>query len=370
MMFHDASRADTATTRGWSRTKKAGSFDATDTIEEIRLRTTRMGQNAWSKDGILRIEGMMSLRLRVKTAVRDVLHGGFFDLSCMSGVNYDKMKTEMEIYLSYLSKGAKEYAVTDQKKESHIRHMIDCCMCAEWEFAAEKCKEALIEFCLEGGAWGRYAPKALMSNISKYDSNPAVENGMDPVVLCIDVLESMGMDVMHLYKKYWKEKAAVCARFVGHLLKGDKRHARRVALVGLERFPDSRLVAARAIEAVNSFDSEEKEDEDDVMLSVWCAMYVTHLNPEYYTMARASASWSKEWARRLATMLAAQKSFDEELEVLDDAGLDGEMLVAFVHDGTVRAAVRYKERMIKDHPDQYYSNAHKFLYIPYPRFRS
>ena len=335
---------------GNSGISDAGSSDVSMRIAKAKDKAAERCKDKWSKDGILRIEGMMGLRSKVKMYVKSSWYDTFSDL--VQSKPEDEQKAVMEVYLSYLNKGAKEYAVTDKKKESHIRLLIQCCMEADWAFAAEKCKEALIKICLEDG-WGKCAPKALESNMSKHGSNPAITNGMDPVILCADVLDRIGMDVSQLCRKHWRHKDVICAKFVGYLLKKDRRHARRVALVGLEIFPSSSLVAAKAIEAVDG------DNDGNVMLKVWCAMYATHLDAEYYEMARASASWSKEWARNLAALLAAQKSFDEELEVLDDAGLDGEMLTAFVHDGTIRAAVRYKERMTADHPDRYYEMCHR-----------
>ena len=348
MTLFDADGARTDAETGGGKGNNDADHTPMRTVEDWDMTATKWCKDAWSKDGLLRIEGMMRLRRNVKRCVKASWYDRLTSFGYTLEKTEDEQRAEMEVYLSYLDKGAKEYAVTDKKKESHVRLLIECCMEADWAFAAEKCKEALIKICLEGGAWGKCAPKALESNMSKHGSNPAVKNGMDPVILRADVMEQMGMDVSQLCREYWKYKDAICAKFVGYLLKKDRRHARRVALVGLDIFPDSSLVAAKALEAV------DYNDDEDVMLKVWCAMYATHLDPEYYKMARTSESWNNVWARDLAALLATLELFDEELEVLDDAGLDGEMLAAFVHDGTVRAAVRYKERMTADHPDLYY----------------
>ena len=341
---------DTVGAGGNNGVGDAGSHDVPmRTIEYGAKKATKFCKREWSKDGILRMEGMMGLRSHVKRHVKSSLYDSFFYLDRIQRPTVDEQKEEMEVYLSYLNKGAKEYALTDKKKESHIRLLISCCMEADWEFAAEKCKEALIKICLEGDVWGKCAPKALESNISKHSSNPAIKGGMDPVTLCADVLDQIGMDVSLLCKKYWRHKDAICAKFVEYLLRKDRYHARRVALIGLDIFPVSSLVAAKAIEAV-----DDNDDDENVMLKVWCAMYATHLDTKYYEMARASVFWSRMWAQNLAALLAAQGLFDEELEVLVDAGLDDEMLAAFVHDGTLRAAIKYKERMTSDHPDLYY----------------
>ena len=243
-----------------------GRPDMAERVEEARRHARHDCESRWSKDGRLRTEGMTMLRIRVEMSGARNRYGGADFWSNMPRSSEDERRAEFVVTMHYLDKAVREYADSDKKKEAHVRLLIKYCMTFDWGFAAERCKDALVGLCNEGGVWRAYAPRALQSNIAKYDSLPAIEGGMDPVVLCADVLTGAGMDASHLYRRYWRSKGVICAGFVARLLKEDARHARRVASIGLDLFPDSGELAMWALEAADPADA-------DMMLKVWCRTY-------------------------------------------------------------------------------------------------
>lgn len=338
-MTHGTGRGSTAGADGQPGTAER--------VEEARRRAHCHCGRHWSKDGRLKAEGMVMLRVNVELVGSETMYGNPGIWFGRPMPSEDERRADFAITMQYLDKAVREHADSAKKKEAHVRLLIKYCMTFSWRFAAEMCKEALIGLCNEGGVWRTYAPKALQSNITKYGSRPAIEGGMDPVVLCADVLRQAGMDASHVYKKYWRSRDVICAEFVAHLLKEDGRHARRVASIGLDLFPGSRVLATWALKAIDPAD-------EDAELKTWCRVYAAGLNPEYYEMAKESSRWNAERARRLAGMLAVQREFDAELEVLTEAGLDSEMLAALMNDGTMHAVSEYKG-MAGAHPDQYYA---------------
>ena len=310
-------------------------------------------ERLWREDGKIRTDEVASLRGHVELAGKPCRYGGVKGDHNTSGMSEDDEKKDFVILLSYMDKGVKAYADSNARKEAHIRLMIQYCMTLDWKFAVEKCKEYLGRLCTEGGAWRTYMPRALQANISKYGAHNVGENGVDPVVLCADVLKQAGLDASHLYKEYWQHKSVICAEFVTYLLKKNRRHARRVASVGLDLFPDNDVLAAAALCA---FDPKSPD-----MVKARCVAYAC--NPDtthYYEMARDSEHWNKQWARRLACMLAAREEFDAESRVLNDAGLVEEMLAALEHDGTAESIYENKN-MAERHPEKYYEICRRFV---------
>lgn len=291
-------------------------------IEEAKIRARRMCESDWSKDGTLHLNGMMSLRGGIE--VRGVTNT-FKDMEDMFRERHGddgriekseaEERAEFLVYMQYLKKGVKEYSKTDQKKEAHVRFLLKCCMECEWEFALEKCKEALVDYYNEGGVWGKYIPKVFEANIAKHDAKEEPdERDADPVIVCTDIFKRINIDATHIYKKYQRRNSTICAEFAMYMIDKDRNYAKRIVSIGLELFPDNDEIIAAASKV---FDSK-----DENMLKVWCIKHVANPDSEYYQMAKASPHWSVHWALRLADMLGAKKEFEAESRVLKDAGLE------------------------------------------------
>ena len=311
--------------------------------QEIVQRKHSMCKKEWSKDGKITTEGMMGLRSHVRLA------GCRQDLELVYRIRDYRLTDEQQkeifdIAMSYLDKAVIQYAVTDAKKESHIRLLIEYCMTYDLEFSTQRCKESLVALCRRGGTWRRYAPKALLANISKYGIYE-VNSNMDPVMLYADVLVRAEMDTSQMYTQYWRHRPAICTEFVKHLFDSDFIHAGHIASIGLELFPNSTKLAAISVKVF--------EPSDPRLLKAYCRAYATGLDMKYYRLATSSPHWNKDWARRLAEMLAAGGRHDAELAVLHDAGLDTDILAALLHEGTADSIYQYRA-LADEQPDTYY----------------
>ena len=317
-----------------------------DPIEKAVRWERKICEEAWSADGKLRTEGYASLKIGVKLMGE---RHRYDRISSRFG-KYEKSEAEIratfDVSMSYMEKAAREHASTDKKKEAHVRLLIKYCMDFDWEYAIEACKRSLIKLCSEGGVWSAYAPRALQQNITRYGAQPPSDGiGMDPVRLCVEVLGRAGLDTSRVCAEYWRRKDAACTELIARLATSDRRHARRVATVGLELFPRSVQVAAAALKVL------DPADEDSMRAR--CVLYAADPGSEHYEAAKASAHWDKRWARRLASMLAVRGELDAELAVLRDAKLDDEALAALLHDGTAHAASAHRD-LARMHPDTYY----------------
>ncbi|MDE0265403.1 MAG: hypothetical protein OXI27_00345 [Thaumarchaeota archaeon] len=320
--------------------------DGADLVEEAVRRRRALCEDAWSADGKLRTEGYIRLKISVQLSGQRGRYGLVSGMFGAPRKSEAEMRASLDVSVQCLEEAAREHASTDKKKEAHVRLLIKYCMTFDWEYAIEACKKSLIGLCAEGGAWGAYAPRALQANIARYGARPPGGGvGTDPVTLCVDVLGQAGLDASRACAEYWRRNDAACAGLVSLLALSDRRHARRVAAVGLELFPRGVRVAAAALGALDPGDAGA--------LRARCVLYAADPASEHYGAAKASAHWDAGWARRLADMLAARGELDAELEVLRDANLDGEALAALLHDGTARAAYAHRD-LARAHPDRYY----------------
>ena len=254
----------------------------------------------------------------------------------------------------------------------NVMNLVRCCIFTKWNYAKEKITAALaelyahdiwrepMEIFLEYGSPGESEP-TMMEFLSGMNHSPSgVTDVRDRINLYITILNMAGEDPRRMCKMYWMRDGRICKAYILHLLERNNRAAAlRVASVGLVIFAYSGELASAILESFGTYNDNRgaaaaSEAEKEMLLKARCRMYATSHDPIHYETAKASASWTKNWAQKLAAMLAARGDHEEEILVLVDAGMHKEAVDALRYNGTLKAAISHRQDLVASHPDEYY----------------
>ena len=266
-----------------------------------------------------------------------------------------RYEAEFDTWLSYAVLLLDSPPIIQGKKHAVV-NLIDLCIYSKWDYAVRQITHTITEL-YKKEAWAHILTDFFENGLDKdewveaagyspWDSVPILIDTRDRINLYISILQEIGSDVMRICKIYWTKDARICIKYLQYLLqKDEKLLAGRIASIGLEHFPRSTKLAAISVKVF--------EPSDPRLLKAYCRAYATGLDMKYYRLATSSPHWNKDWARRLAEMLAAENS-DEGISVLVDAGLYAEGLDMLYYNGSLQAALLHQKTFAELNPDRYY----------------